>query len=160
MIAHATAEVHGQPSQSELPFPDQSFDLVTAVCVYHHVHELENRVLLTASIRRVLKPHGLFCLMEHNPLNPVTRLICRRCPLDWDAQLVRAKIAAGLVRSAGLEVVETAYFLYFPKAVFRYAGRLEECLRGLPLGGQYALFARRPAPHRAAQSIPRPDETE
>src|SRR5690349_4164247 len=54
-------EVLHQPTPSDLPFRDGSFDLVTAVCVYHHVHG-EDRSRLTESIYRVLKPGGVFCM--------------------------------------------------------------------------------------------------
>jgi SAM-dependent methyltransferase len=147
MVGSCTSlQVFEQPSPSGLPFPDQSFDLVTAACVYHHVHGIDRRALLTESIRRVLKPQGLFCLIEHNPWNPITRLIVRRCPIDRDAELLTPSFAARLVRSAGLEVIETAYFLYFPKNAFHFAGALEDRLRRLPLGGQFALFGRKPGP--------------
>jgi SAM-dependent methyltransferase len=145
MVASCTSlQVFEQPSPSGLPFADQSFDLVTAACVYHHVHGSDRRALLTESIRRVLKPQGLFCLIEHNPWNPITRLIVRRCPIDRDAELLRPTLAARLVRMAGMEVLETAYFLYFPKAVYRYASGLEDLLRRMPLGGQFAVLGRRP----------------
>lgn len=144
----AMGQVCQQPSPCELPFPDESFDLVTAVCVYHHVRGAQARLLLTKSIRRVLKPQGVLCLIEHNPWNPVTRVIVRRCPLDRNAELLTAKYAARLARSAGMEIIETAYFLYFPEAVFDYAGGLEDRLRSLPLGGQFALFSRRPEHER------------
>jgi SAM-dependent methyltransferase len=136
-------ETRLQPTMSGLPFEDASFDLVTAVCVYHHVHG-DDRALLGASIRRVLKPGGIFCMIEHNPWNPVTRLIVRRCPVDRDAELLTAADAGAVMRSAGLEVLDTAYFLYLPRQVFAYIGRIERLLRGLALGGQFAIFGAAP----------------
>ena len=94
MEACAGIEMFEQLSPSELPFPDQSFDFITAVCVYHHV-PCEQRAALTASIYRVLKPGGVFCLIEHNPFNPVTQIIVRRCPVDSDAELLTASTASG-----------------------------------------------------------------
>jgi ubiquinone/menaquinone biosynthesis C-methylase UbiE len=140
MITRCTsAEVHEQSSPFELPFPDESFDFVTAACVFHHVHG-HDRILLSDSIRRVLKPHGVFCNIEHNPRNPVTRLIVRRCPIDRDAELLNAQLASQLMRSAGLEVLGSIYFLYCPKSVFPVFGGIESLLRNFPLGGQYAVF--------------------
>ena len=65
---------------------------MTAVCVYHHV-EPGDRAPLTAEIRRVLKPGGMLAIIEHNPLNPVTRAVVKRIPLDRDAQLLSAREA-------------------------------------------------------------------
>src|ERR1700691_3780698 len=62
-----------QREDGEIPFDNAQFDFVTAVCVYHHVPPpLRDR--LTAEVRRVLKPGGIFAIVEHNPYNPVTRL--------------------------------------------------------------------------------------
>jgi ubiquinone/menaquinone biosynthesis C-methylase UbiE len=141
MESCAGIELFEQPSATELPFPAQSFDFITAVCVYHHVPR-EQRSALTASIYRVLKPGGIFCLIEHNPFNPVTQIIVRRCPVDSDAELLTASTAARLMRSADLEVLETAYFLYFPERVFKRIGWMERHLRRLPAGGQFAMFSR------------------
>jgi ubiquinone/menaquinone biosynthesis C-methylase UbiE len=140
MITQCTsAEVHQQPSPFELPFPDESFDFVTAVCVFHHVHG-HDRMHLSDSIRRVLKPRGVFCIIEHNPRNPLTRSIVKRCPIDRDAELLNAPLASQLMRSAGLEILGSVYFLYCPKSLFPVFGGIESWLRNWPLGGQYAVF--------------------
>ncbi len=140
--ACAGIDISEQRSPAELPFRDQSFDFVTAVCVYHHVQSVD-RVPLTKSIYRVLKPGGVFCLIEHNPFNPATQIIVRRCPVDVDAHLVTRAGAARLMGSARLEPIETAYFLYMPERIFKRVGAIERCLRKLPLGGQFAMFSRK-----------------
>jgi SAM-dependent methyltransferase len=132
-------EVRVQNSPADLPYPDESFDFVSAVCVYHHV-ELEDRPKLTRSIRRVLRPGGVACIIEHNPINPVTRMIVRRCPVDRNARLLGASQTRELMRTAGLKVMDQRYFLYLPKPLFRYFGQAEQFLKAVPLGGQYALF--------------------
>ena len=137
-----SARVIEQPSAGELPFPDGSFDFVTAVCVYHHVHG-EDRTHLTRSIHRVLRPGGVFCMIEHNPWNPVTRIIVKRCPVDVDAELLTASHAAKLTHNIGLKAVATHYFLYLPETIFEKVGWIEQPLRKLPLGGQFAMFCRK-----------------
>jgi SAM-dependent methyltransferase len=136
--------MHHQPSLVELPFEDNTVDFVTAVCVYHHVHG-EARTLLTREIERVLTPGGLCCIIEHNPWNPVTRAIVRRCPVDADAELLTARTTSRLLQQAGFQALSTDYFLYLPERMFHRLGLLEGALRRLPLGGQYALLARAPA---------------
>ena len=141
LVSGARADVFQQPSQVELPFEDNSADLVTAVCVYHHVHG-EARALLASEIRRVLEPGGLCCIIEHNPWNPVTRAIVKRCPVDVDAELLTARTAATLLKSAGFERVSADYFLFLPERLFHRMGSVDAMLSKLPLGGQYALLAR------------------
>lgn len=137
-IAGIDARVQEDPLQ--VPFADAEFDLVTAVCVYHHVPPADRRTL-TSEIRRVLRPGGIFCMIEHNPFNPVTRLIVSRTPVDADAILLPAAEARRLAGAAGLAPLEQDYFLYFPQALYRYLGGVEAALAKLPLGGQYAVFS-------------------
>jgi len=145
MIAPSSAfRVKHQPSPVELPFGDASVDFVTAVCVFHHVHG-EARTLLTKEIMRVLTPGGLCCILEHNPWNPVTRAIVRRCPVDIEAELLPARETTKLLLRAGFQAPTTEYFLFLPEKVFSRVGRAEEMLRRIPLGGQYASLARVPA---------------
>jgi SAM-dependent methyltransferase len=136
-------ETRVQIDPLQIPFEDGAFDLVTAVCVYHHV-PLVSRPSLTQEIHRVLKPGGIFCMIEHNPRNPVTRLIVSRTPVDADAILLQADEARTLTAGARLTPAEQTYFLYFPQMLYRYLGRLEGMLAKVPLGGQYALFSQRP----------------
>jgi SAM-dependent methyltransferase len=141
LVSGARPDVFQQPSPVELPFEDNSADLITAVCVYHHVHG-EARSLLTGEIRRVLAPGGLCCIIEHNPWNPVTRAIVKRCPVDVDAELLSAQTGFSLLVSAGFERVCADYFLFLPERLFNRIGSVEGMLSKVPLGGQYALLAR------------------
>jgi SAM-dependent methyltransferase len=135
-------KVHHQTSPFELPFPDGSVDLVTAVCVYHHVPEA-SRLLLASEMMRVLAPGGLCCIIEHNPWNPVTQAIVRRCPVDVDANLLTASNARAILTAAGFAQLNTSYFLYLNESLFNRIAPLERILTKIPLGGQYAVMARR-----------------
>jgi len=133
-------EVRLQESPVVLPFPDASFDLATAVCVYHHVKE-PDRLPLTREVHRILRPNGIFCMIEHNPFNPIARLIVNRCPIDVDAHLLPARLARLYGEKAGLRHLESQYFLYLPEALYDKIGGLERSLKQVPLGGQYGMFA-------------------
>jgi SAM-dependent methyltransferase len=140
----ASFSVREQASSVTLPYEDGSMDFVTSVCVYHHVHG-RDRTLLTREIRRVLAPGGLYCIVEHNPWNPVTRTIVERCAVDVDAELLAARSASRLLQVAGFETLRLSYFLYLPERLFDQFAATERVLEHLPLGGQYALLARAPA---------------
>ena len=138
----ATGDLEGrlQMAPIELPFESETFDLVTAVCVYHHVG-LSDRDALTWDAFRVLRPGGVLCVIEHNPINPVTRRIVQRTPVDANANLLPHSEARRLVGSAGFSCLDTRFFLYLPEIAFRRMCWLEAFLKHVPLGGQYALFA-------------------
>ncbi len=133
-----------QTDPARIPFADASVDWVTAVCVFHHV-EPRDRAGLIAEIRRVLAPGGIVAMIEHNPFNPATQLIVRRTSVDANARLFSARWARRLLREAGLEIAVTRHFLYVPERMYRWGSLVERALERLPLGGQYAVFARKPA---------------
>jgi ubiquinone/menaquinone biosynthesis C-methylase UbiE len=134
-------EVRVQDPPTRLPFDSQSFDLVTMVCVLHHV-PLADRAELMGEVARVLRPGGTACVIEHNPWNPVTRLIVSRVPVDRDAILLSPNVSRALLREATLKPLTCQYFLYVPERAYQVLGKLERLAIGLPLGGQYAMFAR------------------
>ncbi len=141
----AGMEVRVQDDPGRIPFEDAQFDFVTAVCVYHHVPPPQ-RAGLTAEIRRVVRPGGTFAIIEHNPFNPVTSFIVSRSPVDVDAVLLRASETRSLMRGAGFAIDRATYFGYFPEKLYRVAGAMEKLFTRLPIGGQYAVFARAALP--------------
>jgi SAM-dependent methyltransferase len=124
----------------QIPFEEQTFDVVFTVCVLHHVPPAQWTSLVT-EMARVLKPGGLLYIFEHNPYNPLTRRAVSNCPFDADAKLLTRRRSTDLVRSAGLETAEARYVLFFPwdGSGFR---NIESGLRWLPLGAQYFVSGR------------------
>jgi SAM-dependent methyltransferase len=123
-----------------LPYADGRFDMVIAICVVHHVPPADWPAF-AAELRRVTRPGGLVCVIEHNPFNPVTRLSVMRCPFDEDAVLLRAGATRMLLAGAGLTQTQSRYFVFTP-STRPWARRLERRLAGLPLGAQYVAFGR------------------
>ena len=126
---------------SSFPFGDSGFDLVTAICVLHHVAPAEWAHFIN-EMRRVLRPGGLLCVIEHNPLNPLTRVAVARCEFDRDAVLLGAGKARKLMAAGGLREIDARYFLLLPWET-KPARRVESALGHLPLGAQYAAFGTR-----------------
>ena len=120
------------------PFADASFDLVTAICVMHHIAPAEWAPFI-ADMRRVTRPGGLVCVIEHNPYNPLTRLAVARCEFDRDAVLLGAGTTRKLMAASGLREIGARHFLLLPWEA-KPARRLEKALAGVWLGGQYAAF--------------------
>jgi len=135
-------DVRHQTSLNRLPFDDHSFDFITAVGVYHHIPQQE-RPSFTIEALRLVKPDGIFCVIEHNPLNPATQLIVSRTPVDADAHLLTAGQTRRLLEFAQSKVLATRYFLYFPERLDKHLRRVEDYLVSVPLGGQYSVFARK-----------------
>jgi 2-polyprenyl-3-methyl-5-hydroxy-6-metoxy-1,4-benzoquinol methylase len=125
-----------------LPHDDDEFDVVFAACVMHHVAPADWLAFLHEA-RRVVRPGGLVCIVEHNPFNPLTRLAVRRCPFDADAVLLRAAKTRQLLHDAGLCNVDSDYFLLLPSGA-PLARRVERLFSTLPFGAQYMAFGEVP----------------
>jgi SAM-dependent methyltransferase len=132
-------EARVQEDPEKLPFESRSFDFISAVCVYHHVPP-SARVALTTEVRRLLKPGGIFAVIEHNPYNVITRAIVNRTPVDQNAVLLNCFEVKKLMQSAGIGIDHSKYFLYFPERMYPFLRTAEACLGTIPLGGQYAVF--------------------
>jgi SAM-dependent methyltransferase len=125
-------------ANERLPYDACAFDVATAICVMHHVPP-KGWADFVVEMRRVVRPGGLVCVIEHNPFNPLTRLAVSRCEFDRDAVLLGAGRTRRMLQDAGFHNVESRHFLLFPSArpLLR---RLERTFRGWPLGAQYAAW--------------------
>jgi ubiquinone/menaquinone biosynthesis C-methylase UbiE len=122
-----------------LPYDDRSLDVAFAVCVFHHVTRA-NRLRLAAEMARVLRTGGISAIFEHNPWNPLTRLAVNRCEFDKGVELMRLHESAQLLRDAGLVRLRSRFLIFLP----RPTPHLDRWLAHVPVGAQYAVFARKP----------------
>jgi ubiquinone/menaquinone biosynthesis C-methylase UbiE len=127
---------------NSIPYPAGVFDMATAINVLHHV-EPTSWHLVVLELKRVVRPNGLVCVIEHNPFNPLTRLAVLRCPFDRDAHLLTAAQARQLLEGAGLTNVRSDHFLLTPSSS-AVAHRVEQWFGRLPVGAQYVATGERP----------------
>lgn len=124
-----------------LPFPDESFDLVFAMAVLHHVPPASwSRFVVEMS--RVTSSRGLIVIFEHNPFNPLTRLAVARCEFDADAVLLSKSRTAELLHRCGVLPLEATYIIFFPWRI-PALDAIERTLRKVPLGAQYYVAGRK-----------------
>lgn len=120
----------------QLPYK-KKYNLIIMSNVLHHITPVE-RPGIFLRLKGCLYPGGQIVIFEHNPLNPLTLLVVKRCPLDSDAKLIRSGWLINLTRSCGYQIEIKRYITLFPKwlAMFR---PLEPSMGWLPLGAQYLL---------------------
>jgi SAM-dependent methyltransferase len=126
--------------RGRLPFDDGAFDLVFALCVVQVVASAE-RPRFVAELSRVTRPDGLVVVFEHNPYNPLTRLVVRRCEFGEDAQMIGMNEAQRLLRENGVTPVDRGFVLLFPSRRGHVLA-VERAVSRLPLGAQYYLAGR------------------
>lgn len=121
----------------ELP-PGAAFDLVTGFLVFHHIAPAERPAIASALCRR-LKPGGRLVVWEHNPYNPLARLLVRLCPFDVGARLIPAGRLTALFEEAGMRRLEARHVCLVPPGWqrLRPLAAAEAALGRLPLGAQY-----------------------
>jgi SAM-dependent methyltransferase len=124
-----------------LPFAAESFDIVFAACVFHHIDHAEHLVLLR-EWQRILKPGGQAFVFEHNPYNPLTVRAVNTCAFDKNAILIRPASLLSKFKQAGFPQPQCRYRIFFPHAL-RALRKVEPHIRWLPLGAQYSMSARR-----------------
>ena len=121
----------------KIPFEDGSFDIVFVACVVHHINNKHHQGIINELLRMV-KPKGRLYIFEHNPLNPLTRLIVKDCIFDKNAVLLLPnEIKKLFKKDCNIEVINTIFFPRF--GVFRFLIPLEKYLEKVFFGGQYYL---------------------
>jgi SAM-dependent methyltransferase len=126
-----------------LPFADATFDAAYAFCVYHHIDDRDH-VRHLSELFRVVTPGGRVFVFEHNPYNPVTRVVFNRAPIDRGCHMIEPRRLRSIFQQAGFDHLVQEYLLFFPEPLWKWIGGLEPALSWLPLGGQYFVSGRRP----------------
>jgi 2-polyprenyl-3-methyl-5-hydroxy-6-metoxy-1,4-benzoquinol methylase len=119
------------------------YDLIVVSNVMHHVPPVQRRQVI-ARIHDRLAPLGMLIIVEHNPVNPLTRRAVSSCAFDDDAILLPAAETKQHVLNSGFEILRRDYIVFFPRPLAWLRG-LEFRLGWCPAGAQYALMARRSA---------------
>ena len=124
-----------------LPFEENSFDMVFAINVMHHVPP-DNWKNFVKEMYRAVKPGGISIVFEHNPLNPLTRLAVSRCEFDRNAVLIHKNNLKKIFRTSGYKFTEDSFILFFP---FRgkFFRSTEKFLSWLPFGAQYFIAGKK-----------------
>ena len=126
----------------KIPTPDNTFDLVFAACVFHHIPHSAHLGLLKEWFR-VLKPGGTAVIFEHNPLNPLTVHAVNTCPFDENAELISGENFLNKLQTAGFNYSHLRYRLFFPGPL-RTLRPLERYLYWCPIGAQYYIYGKKP----------------
>lgn len=125
-----------------LPFEEGVFDVVFAICVFHHV-DCAMRKNLVQEFTRVLKPGGLVILYEHNPYNPLTQLTVLRCEFDKDASLLTKRESEWLLNQVCCHEIRSEFILLLPSSS-KWVRKMEAFLYKVPLGAQYCTYGVKP----------------
>ena len=135
-------QLHVVGLKEDLRFASETYDVIVACCVFHHVSPSRRQRIFDQFVR-ILRPGGRVVVFEHNPRNPLTRIMVKRTEIDRHATLMTATETRGAMSSAGLTNMRLAYMMFFPPRFgwLRYAERF---LWRIPLGGQYASVGEKP----------------
>ncbi len=124
---------------TNIPFEDDTFDVVFAACVFHHIDE-EKHLAALKEIFRVLKKNGKLIVFEHNPYNPFTLKAVHDCPFDIGVKLISASKMKKKIRTVCFSINKkcSGYTLFFPrKGIFKKMLCFEKKLKWCPIGAQY-----------------------
>lgn len=115
------------------------FNLILLSGVLHHVPQIKRKEVIKI-VHGLLQDKGTIFIFEHNPYNPLTRVLVDRCPYDKDAILLKMDNVESLLLENGYKVINKRYTLFFPRQL-EFLRLLEKHLGSIPLGGQYFVKA-------------------
>jgi 2-polyprenyl-3-methyl-5-hydroxy-6-metoxy-1,4-benzoquinol methylase len=139
-IARVPASLRAQGNFTDnLSQIEGPYDLIQLTNVMHHVAPKERDSVLSDAAGKLIRG-GALSIIEHNPLNPMTRKIVRDCPFDENAILLPASESRDRLARAIGPVVRVRFILFFPVAL-RALMPLETLLRWCPAGAQYLAYA-------------------
>jgi len=112
--------------------------------VFHHIAPAE-RNAVAKTLRRWMKPKARLVIWEHNPFNPITRLLVKICPFDQDARLLTFGATKSLFETNSYRHVQHAYVNVFPPRwqQLKLLSAIERTAARFPVGAQYWVMFER-----------------
>jgi SAM-dependent methyltransferase len=123
---------------TQLPFPDESFDLTLTVAALHHIAEPDAVRRTLAEMARVTRAGGRIVIWDHNPRNPYWRSLMARVPQDDGSERLvpESEIERGL-RDGGAEILSSRQLGlvpdFVPPALLGGAVAIESAAERTPL---------------------------
>jgi len=123
---------------------DVRFDFVISCHVFHHIPPAERAETVERLASR-MKPSSRLVIWEHNPFNPMTRMLVKMCPFDGDARLLTLNTTKNLFGKNSFRYREHAYVNVFPPRwlLLNAVSATEVKLSRLPIGAQYWVMFER-----------------
>jgi SAM-dependent methyltransferase len=125
-------------SGTDLPFGDDSFDVVLSVATMHHIADPDDVRVTLAEMVRVAKPSSRILVWDHNPRNPYWGRLMARVPQDTgEERLVPEREVVGGLRGAGALLISSTQLGmvpdFTPRAGLRAAQAVERAVERTPL---------------------------
>jgi ubiquinone/menaquinone biosynthesis C-methylase UbiE len=116
-------------SGTDLPFDDDSFDLVLTVATLHHIADPEDVRQTLAEMVRVARPSSRILVWDHNPRNPYWGCLMTRVPQDTGEErlIPEAEVIGGL-RQAGAGIVSSTQLGLVPEFTPRWGLRAAQAV--------------------------------
>lgn len=138
---HGDAATYSLIENNRLLLPDESFDVVFAACVFHHILPHDQPMILK-ELHRVLRSDGILMIYEHNPYNPLVNRVVKACPFDKNAVLIPPYVMTRRVTQATFRKIRSRYRVFFPNQL-KALRSVEAFLTWLPIGAQYYTIAKK-----------------
>lgn len=119
---------------------EEKFDLIFVSNVLHHI-PFEDHQTVLKSLHKLLKTNSWIFILEHNPLNPLTRKFFENCPLDKDAQMLLPSYTKKLMLESSFKDILCRYIVFVPPR-FTMLLHLEKFFSRVPFGAQYYIAAK------------------
>ena len=125
-------------SGTELPFDNDSFDVVMTVAVMHHIADPDDVRQTLAEMVRVSRPGGRILVWDHNPRNPYWGRLMAKVPQDTgEERLIPEEEVVGGLRGAGAAILTSAQLgmvpEFTPRRALRAAAAAEHLVERTPL---------------------------
>lgn len=125
-------------SGTDLPFENDSFELVLSVATMHHIADPEAIRATLAEMVRVTRPGGQVLVWDHNPRNPYWKRLMAKVPQDDGSErLVPEEEVIRGIDAAGAEILSSEQLGlvpdFVPAALLPVAAGIEAVAERTPL---------------------------